>query len=116
MIDASLNNMQTLLGWHCHNGWEPHHCVSDPLSSGFQYQNSMAGPRYQLSKQCAFQPFQVMGLLWTTIQRPGGAIGVRLKSYGPNNCDQADSFGLRQELLRRFKVRIVWASKRSQRY
>ena len=35
---------------------------------------------------------------------PGGAIGVLLKSYGPLNCAQADSFGFILDPRSRFSV------------
>jgi hypothetical protein len=38
---------------------------------------------------------------------PGGAMGVRLKSYLPWSCSQADNFGLIRDPLSKFKVSLA---------
>ena len=47
---------------------------------------------------------------------PGGAWGVRFKLKAPLSCASAECRGLILDGRRRFKVRVAWERRRSQRY
>ena len=54
------------------------------------------------------------GFSWTMHLVPKGAIGVRLKSYGPFSIASAAMRGLSLDGRRRLRVKFVWSKRRSQ--
>jgi hypothetical protein len=64
----------------------------------------MDGPTYHPSMACALQVLRTFERTCANIFTPGGAIGVRLKSYRPLSCSHADSLGLMRDPRKRFMV------------
>jgi hypothetical protein len=70
---------------------------------------------YQPSKTCGAQLCRLSGLTWIRQRIPGGARGVRLKSYSPCSWAYAESFGSMQEPRKRLRVNSACGRSLSQR-
>jgi len=100
--------------WHGYLAWQPNNGISNALGLGIHCPDSVTLVGVQGSTKVP---------AIDTVGCPGGplytwffvnddlcarwAMGVQLKSKGPNNWAQAKSRGLRQEPWRRFKVDLA---------